>query len=85
VTAFDLLLVLLTLAGCGIGGLSMYLAQGARAAWGRRLAVAALLCMGATGLIAADARANGLVPLGLLAGLMTVMMLWHGPELEAKA
>jgi hypothetical protein len=50
-----------------------------QAQWGQRLFVITLLGLGASGLVAACARAEGLVPLGLLAGLLLVGMLWENP------
>jgi hypothetical protein len=51
-----------------------------RALWGRYLFVGTLLFMGGTSLVAAFHRAEGLVPLGLLAGMLVVGMLWEGPQ-----
>ncbi len=76
-------LVILTLVGLLVGGLSIFWARGdeqhSRTAWGRRLFVVTLLGLGVIGLIGASARANGLAPLGLLAGLLVVGMLWESP------
>jgi len=51
-----------------------------RGLWARRLGVSALLCLGSSGLIAAGMRSPWLVPSGLLAGLLIVVMLWESPE-----
>ena len=51
---------------------------------GRRLFVAALLALGVLGLIAAMAFHEGLAPLGLLAGLLVVAMLWEMPAAETE-
>ena len=57
-----------------------------RAWWGRRLFTATLLLLGATILVAAILRADGLVPLSLLAGMLLVAMLWETPPaLQEKA
>ncbi len=54
---------------------------------GRRLFVAALLALGGVGLLAALACHEGLAPLGLLAGLLIVAMLWDSPapQLEQQS
>src|SRR5437016_4129355 len=49
-----------------------------RARWGRRLFVLTLLGLGVVAGFAAFMHADGLAPLGLLSGLMTVGMLWEG-------
>ena len=46
---------------------------------GRRLFIVALLTLGGVGMAAALARHEGLAPLGLLAGLLIVAMLWESP------
>ncbi len=51
---------------------------------GRRLFVAALLALGVVGLLAALAQHEGLAPLGLLAGLLIVAMLWEAPVRELE-
>jgi hypothetical protein len=79
----ELCLLGLTLAGCFFGGLCIGWARAAhhcgRALWGRRLFVGTLLVMGMCGLVAAGARANALVPLGILSGLLVVAMVWESP------
>jgi hypothetical protein len=52
-----------------------------RAWWGRRLFVATLLVLGASGLVGAVARADGTITLGLLAGFLLIAMLWETPIL----
>ena len=42
--------------------------------------MSAVLCLGCAGLVAAGLRSSWLVPLGLLAGLFVVAMLWESPE-----
>ncbi len=49
------------------------------ARWGRRLFIATLLGLGAVAFFAAFMHADGLAPLGLLSGLLTVGMLWESP------
>jgi hypothetical protein len=48
-----------------------------RALWGRRLFVVTLLSLGGMALFAALVHADGLAPLGLLSGMLTVGMLWE--------
>jgi hypothetical protein len=48
--------------------------------WGKGLFVGTLLFQGAASLLAAFHRADGLVPLGLSAGALVVMMLWESPQ-----
>jgi hypothetical protein len=55
-----------------------------RGCWGRRLAVAALLCFGCSGFLAAGSRSSGFVPGGMLASLMVVGMFWESPKGGAK-
>lgn len=49
------------------------------ARWGSRLFIATLIGLGAVALVAAFMHADGLAPLGLLSGLLTVGMLWESP------
>jgi hypothetical protein len=46
---------------------------------GRGLFIATLLFLGASGLLAARHRADGLAPLGLSAGFLVIFMLWEVP------
>ncbi len=82
--AVELWLASLTLSFLFLGGLSISLARSEhnpiRARWGRTLFIVVLLALGATGLIGAFLRAEGLAPLGLLAGLLVVAMLWECPS-----
>jgi hypothetical protein len=72
-----------TLLGLVAGGFAIYWARvrptAMRARWGRRLFVVTLLCLGGVALFAAFARADGLAPLGLVSGLLTVGMVWESP------
>jgi hypothetical protein len=47
---------------------------------GRILFVGTLLLLGAVMQLAAFYQAEGIVPLGLLAGLLLVLMLWESPS-----
>ena len=82
-TSFELLIVCLTLSCTVLGGLGICCARtdpnGGVARWGRRLFVLVLLGLGGTALAAAVVRAEGLAPLGLVAGLLVVGMLWESP------
>ncbi len=51
-----------------------------RTAIGRILFVGTLLMLGAVMQLAAFYQAEGIVPLGLLAGLLVVLMLWESPS-----
>ncbi len=77
----ELWLRVLTLVGVILGTWSIFWTRTAgppgRAAWGRWLSVATLLGLGITGLVAAQARANGLAPLGLVSGWLLVGMVWE--------
>jgi hypothetical protein len=84
VTAVNLCFFLLTLAGFLLGAWHLCWARcdhnSSRGCWARRLGFGALLCLGGTGLVAAGLRSSWLVPLGLLAGWLIVVMLWESPE-----
>lgn len=77
------IVLLATLTGLTLGAWAIYWARvgpsARRARWGRRLFVMALLMLGSFALLAALMQAGGLVPLGLLSGLLIVGMLWEGP------
>ena len=79
----ELSVLISTLVGTVLGTGCIYLvkmnASARQARWGRRLFVVTLLALGAMALFAAVARADGLAPLGLLSGLLTVGMLWDNP------
>jgi hypothetical protein len=81
--ALELSLVASTLVILLLGGYSISLARTednpVRAWWGRCLFIVVLLALGGTGLVAAVMQAEGLAPLGLLAGLLVVAMLWESP------
>jgi hypothetical protein len=82
----DLELVLLTLTGIGLilGCLGIFLTRVCRTqrpmSWGRAVFVFTLLGLGAAGLVAAFHRADGLAPLGLVAGFLVIGMLWEVPH-----
>ena len=73
----------LALFGLIYGTLGVIWARTSRArgldVWGRRLFVGTLLLLGAASLLAAFHRAAGLIPLGLSAGALVVLMLWETP------
>ena len=74
-----------TIGGFLIGGSCIYLVHcpcHVTAKIGRRLFVAAIIALGILGLLAALAFHEGLAPLGLLAGLLVVAMLWELPAAE---
>lgn len=48
--------------------------------WARHLGIGAVIALGCTGLAAALLRSSWLFPLGLIAGLFIVVMLWESPE-----
>ena len=79
----ELYLVITALSGLFLGIWSVNWARKnyreRRAWWGRRLFIGTLLLLIATILVAALARADGLVPVGLIAGLLLVAMLWETP------
>jgi hypothetical protein len=79
----ELMVLLATLAGLLMGICCIYWVKvrpsASQARWGRRLFVATLLGLGACALFAAIVHADGLAPLGLLSGLLTVGMLWESP------
>ncbi len=72
-----------TLIGLGLGGCSIYWVKAnpsaRQARWGRRLFILTLLALGGVAFFAAIMHADGLAPLGLSSGLLTVGMLWEGP------
>lgn len=79
----ELAVTILTVATALVGTWSIYWARSEPPCWrcrgGRILFVVNLLTIGATGLVAAFTRAQGLPPLGLVAGLLTIGMLWERP------
>lgn len=84
----ETLLAMLALGGLIFGGWSIVLARThpnpARASWGRRLFVAIVIGLGVCGSVAALHRADGLVSVSLLAGLLLVGMLWDHPAHEKQ-
>lgn len=84
-STLELCLLLMTPGGCLLGGWSIYWARGQDhprlMLWGRRLFIVTLLFLGVLTLIAACAHARGLAPLGLIAGLLVVGMLWEIKQL----
>lgn len=84
-TTLQLATIGVALGGFLLGGSCLYLVHcpcRVMAKIGRRLFVAALLALGAVGLVAALVLHDGLAPLGLLAGLLVVAMLWEFPATE---
>ena len=84
-TSLNLALIGMALGGLAVGGGCLILVNcqcKILSKIGRRLFIATLLILGAVGLIAAVALAEGLVPLGLLAGLLVVAMLVEWPSVE---
>ncbi|HKI36562.1 MAG TPA: hypothetical protein VKA46_32190 [Gemmataceae bacterium] len=82
---FDLdewLLALLAVAVI-LGAWSVWRVRGSRdprrAAWGRRVYVAALSLLGGGTLVAATCAARCLVPFGLASGWLVIAMLWENP------
>jgi hypothetical protein len=77
---------LLTLTAIGglLGALGIYGARSgrttARVFCGRLLFVLAELCLAGGAWFAALVRADGLVPLGLAAGSLIILMLWELPQ-----
>ena len=84
----ELWLLCTTLGGFFVGGTSISWARSETSPrhvlWGRRLFIAVLLLLGGTGFVAACHYADGLIPIGLLAGLLLVAMLWESPRLGEK-
>jgi hypothetical protein len=89
VLILELSVLVATLLCAGLGAWSIYWAKSEatdrRSIWGHSLFVLTLLALGATGLVAALCRSAGLPPLGLVAGLLVVGMLWDGsPHVSAR-
>jgi hypothetical protein len=80
--------LILTLVYAAVGGWSIYWARAEPHSWrcrgGQVLFVVNLIGVGVAGLVAASARAQGLPPLGLVAGLLIVGMMWEGPAPEVR-
>ena len=79
----ELSVLIATFFGLSLGACSIYWVRvrpcARRARWGCRLFIATLIGLGGVGLFAALMHADGLAPLGLLSGLLTVGMLWESP------
>src|SRR5437868_4462346 len=88
VSTLDFGVLVLTLVNAVVGGWSIYWARSGPESWrcrgGHLLFVLNLISLGAAGLVAALARAQGLPPLGLVAGLLIVAMMWEGPAPAAR-
>jgi hypothetical protein len=84
----ELCLLALTVAGLLLGAWGVLWARSAagprRISWGRTLFLGALLGLGASSVVAAGHRADGLAPMGLVAGSLTVAMLWEGPRAAVR-
>jgi hypothetical protein len=52
--------------------------------WGGRLALAMLCVLGGTTLLAAGQPFRGILPMGLLLGLLVVAILWERPEARGE-
>ena len=74
---------ILALIGMALGGWSLCWARAdePRAWWGRRIFVGTILGLGISGLVAAVARADGTITLGLAAGFLLIAILWETPIL----
>ncbi len=79
----ELAVLIATVIGLLMGGWCIYWVKvkpsPRHARLGRFLFILTLLAMGGVALVAAILRADGLAPLGLLSGFLTVGMLWEGP------
>jgi hypothetical protein len=82
-STLDLAVLVLTLVSAAVGTGSMYWARAEPLSWrgrsGRAVFVLNLLVLGAAVIVAALVRAQGLAPLGLVAGLLIVGITWEGP------
>jgi len=76
-------LLAFTAIGLALGTWGIWWARVSRvrrlASWGRGLFTGTLLFLGGSSFVAAFHRADGLVPLGLSAGLLVIGMLWEAP------
>jgi hypothetical protein len=86
---FDLEVALIALMGLGLvlGTWGILWARMSpapkRVGWGQTVFVATLIGLGIAGSVAAFHRADGLAPLGLLAGFLVIGMLWEMPRENA--
>jgi hypothetical protein len=83
VALLDLAVLVLTFLNAAIGAWSLHWARSEPTCWRCRsgciLFAVNLLVLGITGIVAALTRAQGLPPLGLVAGLLIVGMMWERP------
>ena len=88
VALLELGVLFLTLLNAGVGVLSVYWARSDSPSWRCRsgciLFSVNLVALGIAGVVAALARAQGLPPLGLVAGLLIVAMMWERPVAERE-
>jgi hypothetical protein len=84
VSSFETWLLALMVIGLLSGGCGIVWARsgGSRGGvyMGRGIFIATLLILGASSLLAARHRADGLAPLGLSAGFLVIFMLWEAPR-----
>jgi hypothetical protein len=77
-------LVALTVLGLVLGGWGIWWARAGKArgrtSLGRGLFVGTLMILGGAGLVAAFHRADGVIGLGLSAGLLVSAMVWEAPR-----
>jgi len=77
-------LLALTYTGVVLGGWGILWVRASNApmliSCGRGIFLMTLLLMGATSLVAASYRADGLIYLGLSAGFLVMIMLWESPQ-----
>lgn len=87
-SAFEAWLSALMVIGLVLGGWGIVWARtgGSRGGvyLGRGLFIATLLLLGASSLLAAQHRADGLAPLGLAAGFLVIFMLWETPSVGRR-
>ena len=80
---FEYALLACTILCLFLGVLGIFWGRGSscphRASWGKMLFIATLLLLGGAMQFAAFYEAEGIVPLGLLAGFLVVVMLWETP------
>jgi hypothetical protein len=85
----DLAVLFMTFSTALVGSWSIHWARAEpdsrRCRRGRILFIVNLLAAGAAGLVAAFLRAQGLPPLGLVAGLLIVGILWESPVAPRRA
>jgi hypothetical protein len=84
VPTLELCLLALTFAGLVLGGWGVLWARSASVpqlnAWGRSIFLGTMLILGISSIVAAAHQADGLAPMGLVAGSLTVAMLWENPR-----